>query len=62
VKPDESEGVVTQILPRSSEHAKGQQFRRINDPIFGGPRGSRQRYSSSIAAKDVILKRNRWGA
>jgi hypothetical protein len=57
-----SEGVVTRFLPRSSEHAKGQQFRRINDPIFGGPRGSRQRYSSSIAAKDVVTKTDRWGA
>lgn len=51
-----SGGVVTTYLPRSSEFANGQQFRRINDRIFGGPRGTVQRYSSSMAARDVVTK------
>lgn len=51
-----SVGVVTAYLPRSSEFARGQQFRRISDRIFGGPRGTVQRYSSSMAALDVVSK------
>jgi hypothetical protein len=39
------------VFPRNSQV----QFRNVNVGMFSGPRPSYQRYSTSYAARDVIL-------